>query len=85
MGYFYVETKSYEIQYESRNGGVRLAERSKGIFRAVVLGRSSVFWLMNSMEALIKRDYLRDFWSTFQHGNTAYIMEQQKNNHKRFM
>lgn len=31
----------------------------------VVLGRPSVVWLMNSMEALIKGDELRDFCRTF--------------------
>lgn len=52
LGYFYVEAKSYEIAL-SGNGGARLAERSRGILRAVVLGRPSVVWPMNSMEALI--------------------------------
>lgn len=42
-----MEEKSYEIRSEIGNGGVQLAERSRGIFKVVVLGRSSVVWLMN--------------------------------------
>lgn len=42
LGYLYVETKSCEIRSKIGNGGVRLAKRSSGIFRAVVMGIQSV-------------------------------------------
>lgn len=80
-----MESKSYEIQSEIGNGGVRLDEKSRGIFRAVVMGRPSMVWLMNTMEALIKGDELRYVYRTFQIGNSVNVAERQENNHKKFM
>lgn len=64
LGFFYVEAKSFEFRSEI-SGGVRLAERSRGVFRVVVLGWPSVFWLMQSLEVLIKGDKLSESWRTF--------------------
>lgn len=54
FGYFYIETKSYEILFRVGNGGVGLAERSRGIFLVVVMVIQSVVWLLK-MEELIHR------------------------------
>jgi hypothetical protein len=57
MGYVcfsFVEAKSFEAQSEIGVGGIRLVERSRGIFRAVFPGRLSIGWLRNLMEALCK-------------------------------
>lgn len=75
LGCICVESKSYEIRSEIGNGGVRLDWRSRGIFRAVVLGKLSVIWLIHTMEALIKGDELRYFCRTLRSGNTAYVAE----------
>lgn len=77
MGYlefFYVEAKSFEFQSEV-SGGAQLVERSIGVFRAVVLGRLSVFWLPKSLEVLIKGDNLCKNWRTFHLVNTAYVLQ----------
>jgi hypothetical protein len=37
VGYFYVETKSFEIRSGAGNGGIQLSEWSKGIVRSVVM------------------------------------------------
>lgn len=37
------------------------------------------------MEDLTKGDELREFCRTFQIGSTAYIVQRQENNHRRFM
>lgn len=53
LGFFNVEAKAFEIRSEFRvGGGGRLAERSRGLFRAVFLGRASINWFRKSMEAL---------------------------------
>jgi hypothetical protein len=53
LGFFYVETKAFEIRSEfCVGGGVQLAERSRGLFRAVFLGIVSINWFRKSMEAL---------------------------------
>jgi hypothetical protein len=45
LGYFYVEAKAFEVQSEIGNNGIRLAERSKGVYGAVCLGKPLVGWL----------------------------------------
>lgn len=42
MGYFYVEGKAFEILFEIGNNGIRLVERSSGVYRVVRLGKRSV-------------------------------------------
>jgi len=45
VGFFYVKAKSFEIRSEFSVGdGIRLAERSKGLFRAVFLNKLSLGW-----------------------------------------
>lgn len=46
LGNFYVEAKSFEFRFEIGFGGVWLVERSRGVFRVVVLGWPSMVWLM---------------------------------------
>jgi len=54
VGFFYVEAKSFEILSEFCVGdGIRLAEWSKGLFRAMFLSKASVEWFRKSMEELI--------------------------------
>jgi len=56
MGYvrfFYVEAKSFEIRSEfSVEDGIRLAERSTGLFRAVFLNKLSLRWFRRLMKEL---------------------------------
>jgi hypothetical protein len=35
LGYIYVEAKSFEILFEIGNSGIRFAERSRGVYRAI--------------------------------------------------
>ena len=42
LGCICVESKPYEIQSNLGNGGIRLDERSTGIFLVVVLGKLSM-------------------------------------------
>lgn len=60
-----MEAKSFEICFEIGVGGAHLAERSRGTFKAVVLGRLSVGWLRTSMEVLLKGGDLSKFSRTF--------------------
>lgn len=64
LGYFYVETKSFEIRSEFGNGGVPLAKWSRGIFQSVVMAIQSIVWLLNTMEELIKGDTSKDLYRT---------------------
>lgn len=74
MGFIYVEPKQFVIRTEIGVGGIQLAERSRGIFRALVLGRLSIGWLRNSMEALRRGD-LKEFCRTYRVGNMVYVLQ----------
>jgi hypothetical protein len=52
MGYLYIESKSFELQLGVGNGGFRLAEWSRGLFRSVVMGFQSVVWMLNMEELM---------------------------------
>jgi len=62
-----------------------LAERSRGVFRAVVPGWPSMFCLLKSLEVLIKGDDLRENWRTFRLGNIAYVLQRRGNKCGRFI
>lgn len=86
LGFFYVEAKSFEFRSDLRSmGGVRLVERRRGVFQAVVLGWPSVFWLLKVQEVLIKGNKLSEYWRTFRFGNTAYVLPRQGNKHGRII
>jgi hypothetical protein len=66
-----VKVKCFVFRSEVSEG-VRLAKRSKGVFRAVVLGWPSVIWLL---KVFTKGKDLRENWRTFRQGNTAYVVQ----------
>ncbi|GLT70445.1 hypothetical protein SLA2020_425260 [Shorea laevis] len=79
-----VEAKSFELRSTVGDGGVRLAERSRGLFRAVHLGRLSIGWLRSSMETLRTEGDVNEFCRTFRVGNTVHILHWRGNQHGRF-
>jgi hypothetical protein len=87
MGYLcycYVDSKSFEFRFEVSDG-VRLAERSRHLFRAVILGWSSLVWLMQAVERLSKGEEDNEKWRTFQLGSTVYLVLHRKNKHGQFI
>jgi hypothetical protein len=84
LGYCYVDSKSFEFRSEV-SGGVRLAERSRRLFRAVIFGWSSLVWLMQAVERLSKGEEDNDKWRTFLMGSTVYMVLRRKNKHGLFI
>jgi len=86
VGFFYVEAKSFEIRSEFSVGdGIRLAERSKGLFREVFLNKLSLGWFRRSMEELRQGGEIRDFCRTFRVGSMVHILQRRGNAHRRFL
>jgi hypothetical protein len=76
VGFFYVEAKSFELRYEFCVGdGIRIAERSRGLFRAVFLSKLSVGWFRRSMEELRQGGEMREFCRTSRVGSTVHILQ----------
>ena len=55
LAFFFIKAKTFEVLSEVGNGGIRLAERSR-VYRAVILGKFSVIWLLNMVEELIIKE-----------------------------
>lgn len=85
LDFFYVEAKAFEIQSEERFGGIRSGERSRGTYRAVILGKSSVMWLRSTVEELIRGTKLREFNRLVRCGSTIYVALRCANDHGRFL
>jgi hypothetical protein len=55
------------------------------LFRAVILGWSSLVWLMQAMERLSKGEEDNDKWRTFWMCSTFYVVLRRKNKHGQFI
>jgi hypothetical protein len=80
----YVDSKSFGFRSEV-SGGVRLVERSRHLFRAVILGWSNLVWLMQAMERLSKGEEDNNKWRTFRISCTVYVVLRRKNKHGQFI
>lgn len=85
LGFFYVEAKSFEFRSAIGDGSVRLAERSRGLFRAVHMSRQSIGWFVSSMDTLRLEGEVKEFCKTFRVGNTVHILHRRENQHGRFL
>ncbi|GLT60936.1 hypothetical protein SLA2020_336750, partial [Shorea laevis] len=85
LGFFYVEAKSFEFRSAIGDGSVRLAERSRGLFRAVHLSRMSFGWFVSSMEALRVEGDAKEFCRTVRVGTTVHILHRRGNKYGRFL
>jgi hypothetical protein len=84
LGFCYVDSKSFEFRYDV-SGGVRLAERSRSIFPVVILGWSSIVWLMKAMEGFTKGDESSENWRNFCLGSTTYVVLRRTNKHGQYI
>jgi hypothetical protein len=66
--------------------GLRITKRSGGVSRAVVLGKSSVVWLLVMVEVeVLKGENLREFYWFLRVGSRAYIAQRCPNSHGWYM
>lgn len=81
LGFFYVEAKAFEIRSEAGFQGIHLAKRSRGMFRAEMLGKPSVLWLRSTVEDLIRGTELKEFYRSFRSGSTVCVAQGRANGH----
>lgn len=60
-------------------------ERDKGVYLAVLLGKSSMRWLTKTVDEMIRGDETWDFCRTFRMGNSMNAAHQRVNSHGRFL
>ena len=84
LGYFYVETKAFEIR-SNVQGGVQLAEKSRGKTHSVIMAWPTIFWLASAWDYLTKDEIVRENWRTFRFGCYSYILQRRKNSFGNFL
>jgi hypothetical protein len=84
LGYFYVENKSFEFR-SNVQGGVQLAEKSRGKTREVIMAWPAIFWLVSAWDYLSNSETVRENWRTFRFGWLSYVMQRRKNSNGNFL
>jgi hypothetical protein len=84
LGYFYVETKAFEIR-SNVQGGVQLAEKSKGKTHSVIMAWPTIFWLAGAWDYLTNNEIVSENWRTFRFGCCSYIVQRRKNSFGNFL
>jgi hypothetical protein len=84
LGYFYVENKSFEFR-SNVQGGVQLAEKSRGKTREVIMAWPTIFWLVSAWDYLSNSETVRENWRTFRFGWLSYVMQRRKNSNGNFL
>jgi hypothetical protein len=84
LGYFYVENKAFEFR-SNVQGGVQLAEKSRGNCRSVIMAWPTIFWLVSAWDYLTNTETVRENWRTFRFGCLAYVMQRRNNSHGNFL
>jgi hypothetical protein len=84
LGYFYVENKAFEFR-SNVQGGVQMAEKSRGKCRSVIMAWPSIFWLVSAWDYLTNTETARENWRTFRFGCLAYVMQRRNNSHGNFL
>jgi hypothetical protein len=84
MGYFYVETKAFKIR-SNVQGGVQLAEKSRGRTRLVIMAWPTIFWLASAWDYLTNNEIVGENWRTFRFGCYSYIVQRRKNSFGNFL
>jgi hypothetical protein len=82
LGYFYVESKSFDLRLGIGNGGFCLAEL--GLFRSVVMGFQSVVWMLNMMEELTNGLTSKEFCRSRRVGDSVFILQKRQNHYGQF-
>jgi hypothetical protein len=54
LGYFYVENKSFEFR-SNVQGGVQLAEKSRGKTREVIMAWPTIYWLVSALRLFVEQ------------------------------
>jgi hypothetical protein len=84
LGYFYVETKAFEIR-SNVQGGVQLTEKSRGKSRSVIMAWPTIFWLVSAWDYLTNNEMEGENWRTFRFGCYAYIVQRRKNSYGKYL
>jgi hypothetical protein len=84
LGYFYVENKAFEFR-SNVQGGVQMAEKSRGKCRTVIMAWPTIFWLVSAWDYLTNIETSRENWRTFRFGCLAYVMQRRTNSHGNFL
>jgi len=85
LGYFYIESKSFELRSGVGNRGCPLAEWSRGVFRSVVMDFQSMVWMLHMMEELMNGLASKEFCRSHRVGELVIILQKCQNHYGQFL
>ena len=83
--HFWVESKALELLLESWRWSLKIVERSRRVWRFVVMGRSGLEWLTTTMEAVLQAGKNLDFTKHLREGSRTFMAQRCSNKHGRFL
>jgi hypothetical protein len=79
VGYFYVESKSFDLRSGVGNGIVKLTECGNGQMRSVVMDFPRLAWLLKMMEELVSGTLEKESCRTHRVGDSVIILQRSQN------
>ena len=79
-----METKSFEFR-SNVQGGVQLAEKSRGKVRPVIMSWHTIFWLVSAWDYMTKSEMVRKTWRMFRFGCLGYVVQRRHNSFGNFL
>ena len=79
-----MEKKAFEIR-SNVQGGVQLAEKSRGKTISVIMAWPTIFWLVSAWDYLTNNKLVRENWRTFCFGYFSYVMQRRKNSYRNYL
>lgn len=81
LGYFYVETRSFEF-CSNVQVSIQLAEKRS---KSVIMAWPTIFSLVNAWDYLTNSETVRENWRAFRFGCLPYVMQRRSNSHGNFL
>lgn len=75
LRWFYIEAKSFKFAVEEGVSVLWIFERSRGVLRSVFLGKVSVAWLLDMVEALTQAEGLKECLKSSRVGSRAFLAQ----------
>lgn len=73
FSWFYVEVKAFEFLVEEGRFVLHIVKRNKGVSRAVFMCQVSVEWLLDTVEALVQGEGLKELHKSSTVGSTTFL------------
>ncbi|GLT75739.1 hypothetical protein SLA2020_474380 [Shorea laevis] len=85
LSWFCMESKVFELLVVEGVSGLHFVEISRGVFRAVFVGKLNVVWLLSVVEKLVKGEVVTTFCKSPRDGNKVFSAQRCANKSGRYL